>query len=162
MKMQKMLVLILTFFFICFSSYGRRYTQKDVDSWYPNRKMLRMYKKNNNLYFFHYGLFYCTSMSIGNNEVELCKFYCNKLVKKEKKSMNLVPLTCDDIEHVLKPFLQNHYEGECMTIDGDAFSYKLKTKIQTCEDMIPVDIDCFISSIKDEYLLKILSLLKGF
>lgn len=160
--MQNTLVLILFSFFTCFSSYGRGYTQKDVDSWYPNRKMLRMFKKNNNLYFIHCGLFYCTAMSIGDGEVEMSKFYCNKLVKKEKKSMVLKPLTCDDIEHVLKPFLQNHYEGECMTTDGDSFSYMSKTKMRSCENMIPVDIDCFISSINDRCLLRILSLLKEF
>ncbi len=160
--MQKTLVLILFSFFIFFSSYGRRYTQKDVDSWYPNRKMLRMFKKNNNLYFIHCGLFYCTAMSIGNGEVELIKFHCNKLIKKEKKSMNLRPLTCDDIEYVLNPFLQNHYEGECMTTDGDSFSYMSKKEMRTCEDMLPVDIDCFISSINDRCLLRILSLLKEF
>lgn len=163
--MQRNFVLILFSIIFCIPSYAKNntlITQKDVDSWYPNRKMLRMFKKHGNLYYFHYDVFSCTAMSVTNREVYLRKYYCNKLIKQEKKQIDLDLLHCNNIETFLIPFLEKDYVGKCMMIDGDSFSYMIKTNNQKCEDMIPVDIDCFITYVSDDSLKKILLLLKDF
>ncbi len=154
----KFLLFVLFAIFNMEISFSKGISMVEIDSWYPNRKIERLYKKNNNVFFVRYGLLYCVAISKTKEGMELYKFRKNKIIKKcEIKQSFQCDLDYDIFEKEIygKTF-------ECLVLDGDSFSFLLTENDNIKEIGCAASLNCIIPLIENPCLIKIMQLLENY
>ena len=154
----KFSLLVLFIFFAIEISFSREISMVEIDSWYPNRKIERLYKKNNNVFFVRYGLLYCVALSKTKESIKLYKFRKNKIIKKNEIKNSF---QCDfDYGIFEKEIYGNTFE--CFVLDGDSFSFLLTENDSIKEIGCAASLDCIIPLIENPCLVKIMQLLEDY